>query len=227
MTRSRAVWIGLMALTVAACSGGGSADPTVAPSTAAATTSTSTTAPASPSSTTSVTTTVPPPTVAPTTSPTTSPPTTTQVDPTDAVIADFLAAWQAFNAFTLDPTDDLLADAVKATFAGEALDRFDETVAFYRDNNYRAVEDPDLPASVTVLEDTVVVVDEFATFTVCDLDSNTLVEVGSLPDGGDAVINEAVVARLSDVSLRLDDGTWRVLSNNVIEEFPGSATCEA
>ena len=27
MTRSRAVWIGLMALTVAACSGGGSADP--------------------------------------------------------------------------------------------------------------------------------------------------------------------------------------------------------
>lgn len=226
MTRVRAVWIGLMVLTVAACSGGGSADPTVAPSTAAATTSTtSTTAPASPSSTTSVTTTVPPTTVAPTTSPTTSPPTTVPVDPTDAVIADFLAAWEGINEAKLNPQDQALVDAAASRLSGVLLPSFLERIDQFRANNWRSLTDDGAPASATIVEGSVIIVDETATLAFCDLDSNVLVEVGALPDGGDAVVDESIVARLSDATLRLEGDRWLLVSSNTTEEFPGSTTC--
>lgn len=221
------MWWGVSVALLAACSGGGdSADPTVAPTIRAETTTT-TSAVAGQSS---ATTTLPVTTVPATTLPaTTTPPTTpwtTAPDPTEQVIADFLAAWNAFNEAKLDPTSDEKRDAARSLLTGATLDVFDERIALFRANNWRSMTDPEHPARASVVDGSVEITGATASLTYCGLDSNILVEVGGLPDGGDAVINEAINAVLTEAELEWSGTVWLLARTPLVQEFPGALSCD-
>lgn len=220
--RTRMLLATIAALAVTACSNGDDATPTTtttaAPTTTASTTSTTSTSTTTTSSTT--TTTTRPPTTEST------PPTTEPRDEIQEVIDGFQAAWRAFDAAKLDPTNDATVDAARALFSGDSLAALNERVEQFRNENLRGVTNPDVPARADVYQDSVTIQGDVATLLVCDVNSNMLVEVGAAPDGSDAIVNDDIVARLIDTTMIRSSGGWLLAGGTTTAEYFGQDRCE-
>src|SRR5690606_19658866 len=104
------------------------------------------------------------------------------------------AAWLAIEAAMGDPTNEVTVDAARALVGGRILEILEERIEQFRRDNVRGVPNPDVPASSTAYRDTVRIEADTASMLVCEVDSVVLVEIGTAPDGGDAVVNDSVVA---------------------------------
>ncbi len=143
----------------------------------------------------------------------------------EAVIAAYLAAWQAFTDAARDPEDPELRALVESTRIGVNLERavtiLDELVL----NGWVAIEHP-VEQSRTAIETGPLIDGDTATVVVCDLDSNIAIEPGGAPDGSDAMVNDSVTARRLEVTLTRVDGAWKVSSGRTIAEWPEVWTCD-
>jgi hypothetical protein len=153
-----------------------------------------------------------------------SPATSLETDEADAVIAAYLAAWQAFTDAAMDPTSPELRSLVESTRVGANLERALVILDELATNGWVAVEHPTDPARTTI-EDGPFIDGDTATVVVCDLDSNIVIEPGAAPDGSDAMVNDSFTARRIEVTLARVDGQWKVSAGETIDRWPESSTC--
>ena len=217
--------IAALAVTAVACSSGDDDTTTNTTQTSAATTTSTaptTTTPASTTTTTEAATTTTSNAPTSTTEATTS--TSEPVDEVQEVTEDFLAMWAAFDAAVRDPSDEALRTELLEWLTGRmrtAVDIVDD----YRAQGLKARRRDDIPASVDVEQ--VTVDDGRAELTVCELDSDEVVEIGTAPDGSDAVVNDSISSRRFTVTLEQASDRWLASDLSVVEEWPGELTCAA
>jgi hypothetical protein len=214
--RRSAVMLVLAALAVAACSGSDEAattEPTTTsvPATTAAEPTTSTDA----ATTTVVETTAAPP--------------TTVDDEARLRAAEqaYIESWEAYHAAILDPSDPDLRAEVERTYMGGNLEVAVTALDGFVEADYVARANPDVPASVVIVESALFVPGETdrAELISCEINSEAYFEVGSAPDGGDALVrDEAVVLQLL-VRIKLTDGVWKSESGEVLSRLSGDVEC--
>jgi hypothetical protein len=215
MRRSAAVLV-LAALAVAACSGSDDA---------ATTSPTATSAPA----TTVAEPTTTPNSVTTTVVETTSAPPTTVDDEARLRAAEqaYIAAWEAYHAAILDPSDPDLRAEVERTYMGGNLEIAVTALDGFVEADYVARANPDVPASVVIVKSALFVPGETdrAELIACEVNSEAYFEAGSAPDGGDALVrDEAVVLQLL-VRIKLTDGVWKSESGEVLSRLSGDVEC--
>ncbi len=161
-------------------------------------------------------TTSPVPTTTPTTptTPLTTDPLIDEAAETQAVVDAFVHAWSELNLLKLDPTDDEQFDKVRSLYAGPLLIAIEEQIDNFRTLGYASRPNPDLPETIVPDESSVALFDGRARFQYCELDSNVLVEVGTGPNGTDALVDESVSISISTVELELRDNNWIAVSND-------------
>ena len=225
----------LAALVLGACSGDSSADSTTAPTAPAAPTTVAATTPVSSTAPGTVLP-LPTTTAAPTTAPTSVAPSTAAAtlpaDPAlsqQAVIDATVASWQAFRAVARDPQDADKLTELGRTTSGASLDQAIQTLAEFSTTGLVAVENPDVPASIDVYEETVVVdpVAGTASAEYCRIGSDLGIQPGGNPDGTDKVVINEVNAYHEKVLLVFANGRWTDDDGELIQEFPGATTCAA
>lgn len=219
--KARALVLTITALAVAACSNGNDTTPTTTttPPPSSTTTTTTTTAAPTTTSTSSSTTTTPT---------TTEPPSPTQTDPVDEVqelLDDYEAAWSAFDAAKLDPTNDATVESARQLLTDRMLELLNERIEQFRRENLRSVTNLDVPAHADVYRETVEIDGDTARFRVCEIGSNILVEVGAAPDGSDAVVNDDVISSLIDNTMVRTPSGWVLARGVVAAEFFGQDNC--
>lgn len=214
----------------AACSDGDAAPATTTSAIVTAPTSTApaTTQPATtqPTNTTAPTTTAPatqPTSVAPTT----APPTVSPGSVEEQVVSAAVESWRLLNEARLDPFNDEKVRAAGRAHSGANQQRLVEILARYRENNWRSLTNPEVPASVTPYPGEVVVDQAAGTASVtyCLVNSNILVQTGGNPDGSDLVVNDDVSSSRVRVDLVLVDGRWLDDSGELITEWKDATTC--
>ena len=216
--------IATLAVTAAACSSGDDDTTNTTTTSAAATTTsttTTTTRPTTSTTTEALTTTSDAPTTTDATTSTSEP-----VDPVQEVIDAHQAAWLALEAAMADPTNEQAVDTARALVGGRILEILEERIEQFRRDNIRGVPNPDVPASSTVDRDTVRIEGDTASMLVCEVDSIVLVEIGAAPDGGDAVVNDSVVARVIDTTMTRSPSGWLLTGGTFTAEYPGANQCE-
>jgi hypothetical protein len=214
--RRSAVMLVLAALAVAACSGSNEAattDPT--------TTSVPATTAAEPTTTTDAVTT----TVVETTA---APPTT--VDDESRLRAAeqaYIESWEAYHAAILDPSDPELRAEVERTNTGLNLEAAISTLDGFVEENYVARAHLDQPAEVSVLTAAMPVPGELnlVDLIACEVNSESYFEVGSAPDGGDALARDEVVVLRLLVRIRFVDGKWKTESGEILSRRTGDVGC--
>lgn len=206
--RRMAVMIVLAALAAGACSGsdeGGSTAPTV--------TSARTTTAAEPTTTTDAVTT--------TSVETTAAPSTTVDDEARLRAAEeaYIASWEAYHAAILDPSDPELRAEVTRLFTGPNLELAVSALDDFKEAGYVARVNPDVPAEVSLLTSALFVPDEtnLVDLIACEINSEWYFEVGSRPDGGDALVRDEVIAVRLLVRIRWDDGEWKSESGEIVD----------
>ncbi|MDJ0767147.1 MAG: hypothetical protein QNJ12_00080 [Ilumatobacter sp.] len=235
---SRVLAAGLtLVVLAAACNG----DDDGAPSTTAATVVVTPTEPL----TTSVPVTMPPTTDAtpsttdrtddttPTTEPppsTTAPPPTT--DPSDeavrqAVLDAVVESWRVFNEAKLDPFNDEKVAALGDVRGGQLLIDSTDIIARYRVENQRSITNPDLPATIEPIPETIELdaARISATVTYCRIGSNIFVETEGNPDGSDLVIDDSINAYHETAELVFTDGAWIEVGGFQLERYDGATEC--
>ena len=216
--------IAALAVTAVACSGGDDdTSNTTEPSAATTTSTIPTTATAASTTTTTeaaTTTTSNAPTS--TTEATTS--TSEPVDEVQEVTEDFLAMWAAFDAAIRDPAAMALQDELQEWIVDSAETEALELLADYRDRALRARRRDDVPAAIEV-EDVAIAGDQ-AELTVCELNSDELVEIGAAPDGSDAVVDDSITSRRFVAAMRREAERWTVSRITVLDEWVGELTCD-
>ncbi len=204
----RARWVPLIAtLLLAAACGSGDSEPTAATTTAAPTV-----APAPTTATTVPTTTVPATT---TTVPAT---TTTVVDEEAAVIAAYLAYWDAFFAVTNPGQPD--SPLIDQVATGEAAERLREVAADRLATNtaYRVPETSLTEHQVTIVDLTGGV----ATVRDCFVDDSYRQDLGTGATGDNELETNLITATLT-----YEDGRWRISGvPTLLRQWPGATPCE-
>ncbi len=211
----------LAVLVVGACSGTGATQPPATASTTPATPPTNDTTPATPLATTSTTQTTT--TTSTSTSPATEAPTTT-IDPAEALAdaeAAFLTAFSVGIGVLREPDapghEELLRTHYGETAISQPLENLQRTI----DGNYIAVENESNPTFARVVEPAQFVDGDptLARMTVCEFISDRIFEIGTAPDGGDALVRDDPVSILSIVTMRQIDGLWKLESGIRGEEI--------
>jgi hypothetical protein len=242
--RRRALAPVLLALVTAtaACSGGdGEADTTTPPSstpppttpvvtTTEPTTTTVATPPTEPSTTTttSAPTTQPPSTTGATTTDAvgTAPPTTSTQDRVVAeVVADWQEGWRLFDVAAQAPTDQAavaaaLAYTIDSVFTG-TKSYLDGLVA----NGQRLIPHPDIAASHSILTgpDPIPQTSLEYVMTTCEVSPWIVVDA----DDPTTVIDDSVITTKWEVSIRFDEGTWKMFGLVPIDDWSGATQCES
>lgn len=230
----------------AACSGSdGEADTTTTPSSAPPPTTpvVTTTEP------TTTTTTVATPPTDPTTTTTTSAPTTTQPPPsttaattTDAVgtappttstqdrviaevVADWQEGWRLFDLAAQAPTDQAavaaaLAYTIDSVYTG-TKSYLDGLVA----NGQRLIPHPDIAASHSILTGPEQIPQTSLEYvmTTCEVSPWIVVDA----DDPTTVIDDSVITTKWEVSIRFDEGTWKMFGLVPIDDWSGATQCES
>jgi hypothetical protein len=188
--------------------------------------------------------TAPPVTLAPTTTATTSPPTTapaTTVEPATtppttalddparlrAAEAAYIASWEAYHAAILDPADPALREAIERTYTGGNLDWVLQTLDSYVDGRVVGLANAEVPAFALVTSSAKPIPDEEngVDLIACERNSESYVQLGAAPDGGDALIRDEIVVLRILVRLRLIDGEWRSESGETLLRQSGDVEC--
>jgi hypothetical protein len=215
MRRSAAMLV-LAALAVAACSGSNEAattDPTTTsvPATTAAEPTTSTDA----ATTTVVETTAAPP--------------TTVDDEARLRAAEqaYIESWEAYHAAILDPYDPELRAEVERTFTGPNLEGFLEGLDGFVESGVVARPNLDVQADVSIISEAKDVPGEsdLVDLIGCEVNSEWYVEVGSAPDGSDAIVRDEIFVYRVLTRMRLIDGEWKSESGETLSERVGDVAC--
>jgi hypothetical protein len=198
-------------LTLAACSSNGDATTSTTPATVATTSAAPTT----------------------TRAPSTTQAPTTTIDPAEAlaaeVEADFREADRLGREASMDPFDAEKEAAALERRLGVIAENLAARLAEWRELNYALRENPDVPASITVIGAPVFLGpnSDVVELQVCEVNSWILVEVGAGASGADAVVDPDVVTYWNEFLLRDVDGIWRIEGANELESFEGAAECSA
>jgi len=151
---------------------------------------------------------------------TTIAPTTTVDDEARLRAAEeaYIAAWEAYHAAILDPSDPELRAEVERTNTGSNLEAALMAIDGFVEANYVARPHPELLAEVSILSEAMPVPDEpdLVDLIACEINSEAYFEVGSAPDGGDALVRDEVVVLRLLVRLRLVDGEWKTDSGEIL-----------
>ena len=215
MRRSAAMLV-LAALAVASCSGSDEAATTEPTATSAPATTV-----AEPTTTTDAVTT----TVVETTA---APPTTVDDEARlRAAEQAYIAAWEAYHAAILDPSDPELRAEVERTFTGPNLEGSFAALDDYVAAGFVARRNPDMSAEVSILTSARPVPDEvdLVDLIACEVNSEAYYEIGSRPDGGDALVRDEIAALRLLVRIRLVDGLWKSESGETLSRNSGDVGC--
>jgi hypothetical protein len=207
-----------------------------------------TTTSTSPSATTTLTatttttpTTQPPATTPPLTAPrSTTPPSDTIFTPeeiaefealdralAEAVTRDWMTATQLFRQAQIDPTDAQALERALGYTTGGWEEHTRQFIARLREQNRRLLPEPLAeptlvveagPTGVGLTGDEVLIV-------TCIADPWVLVEIGTNPEGGDTIVNDALFAYRTEVRLRLEEGIWKIVHTDLIDQWEGTTTC--
>jgi len=204
-------------LVLAACSGSDESAETSQP---AATPPPSTISTTIPAATTSTTTTAPETTTSPTTAPD---------DPVRLKAAGdaYIASWEAYHAAILDPANPDLRAEVERTHTDPSLDLAISTLDSYAAADYVARPNPDVSAQASLLTDVLLVPGETDLVDVitCEINSEAYYEVGSAPDGGDALIRDEIVVLRQLIRIALVNGDWKMRGGEVLSRRSGDVEC--
>lgn len=233
--------------TTAACSGGdGEAAPTTPSSSASApttppapltnpvtSTTTSTTSATDPTTTTTTTaaptTTQQPPTTGPTTTTTPSdssaPPTSSTQDRVVAeVVADWQEAWRLFDLAAQAPTDQAAVAAALAFTIDSVYTGTESYLDGLAANGQRLIPHPDIAASHSILTGPEPIPQTSLEYqmTTCEVSPWIVVDAADPT----TVIDDSVITTKWEVSIRFDEGTWKMFGLVPIEDWPGVSQCE-
>lgn len=168
--------------------------------------------------------------------PTTESPPTTELPPTTVSDADlaaeveaaYLAAFDAYHAALLDPSNEALRDAVRDTHSGdgeaERIEILDDLVAL----NRIARSHPTLVPVATVTG-SVRFENESrtqASLVACEIIPEWFFEVGSGPNGEDALLRDTVLRADVIAVLEIEDDVWTDAGGSTTSEQVGVATCD-
>lgn len=222
-------------LTLAACSGdddSASATTTAPPppttnettTTLAATTTTHAT------TTTDATTTSAPPE---TTASTTEPPTTT-LDPDDlaantlAIIETVERSFEIYNAALNDPFNDEKVAALSEVYTPRVVEGWMNIINEYRENDYRSLPNPELPARYDVDINSVEINLRAGTGSaqVCHLSSFIKIQIAGAADGSDLVIDDEITRQVEQLELVQEDGIWKINGASLPADSEVVTSCE-
>jgi hypothetical protein len=121
----------------------------------------------------------------------------------------------------LDPGNDAL---IRQRYADTNLGTLLENLRLTVDGNYISRENQSNP-SFAVIVKPAELVDQtdptLAIVEVCEFNSDKLYEIGSAPDGSDALVRDDPVSIILAVRFQLIDGTWKSTSGTVGQEVRG------
>jgi hypothetical protein len=168
-----------------------------------------------------------------TATPTTTAAPTTTIDPVAALQADVESAyrtiWDRAVLALQNPNDATLeADALELR-AGSARDGLAERLEQLRSRGQAIRPNAALPAGFTIEVPAQRVTNspDLAAILVCELDSWTLVEVGTGAGGSDTVVNDSIATYREQITMQLADGVWRALDVVRVGEWTGVESCPA
>ena len=97
----------------------------------------------------------------------------------------------------------------------------------YRENNYRSLPNPDVPARYDVDVNSVVVNLNNGTGSVqaCHLNTFVEVEVGGNADGTDRIVEDEITVQVEQLELIREDGTWKVNAASLPDESDVVTPC--
>lgn len=231
-------------LIAAACSGDDDAASTTtvqATTTAAPTTSAPPTT--APETTSALTTVAAPTTAEPTTVASTSPPETTGPEPTTTTlpegvpprvtfpddedkqaVVDAYYAWNDLDAAVLaNPQDEVRVAELLSQTAEPLRKRVEELVDQLASDGEAYVANPDQPAYTEVLDFTVLIVDDSASFDGCSI--NALVHVRAADGEVTEVLDDSISSSLLTYNLRRTDGEWLVSDIVRVERWEDQVGC--
>jgi hypothetical protein len=206
----------LAALAVGACSGSDEAATTEPTTTSAP----ATTLPESTTTTEAATTTV---------VETTAAPPTTVDDEARLRAAEqaYIAAWEAYHAAILDPSDPDLRAAVERTNTPGAFEVASSVLDQFVVAGIVAKPHPEILAEVSVLSNAMFVPGEadLADLISCEINSEAYYEIGTAPDGSDALVRDDVFVVRSLTRIEWDGENWRLHSGETLSERVGAVGC--
>ena len=141
----------------------------------------------------------------------------------------YIESWEAYHAAILDPSDPELRAGVERTYTGGNLDGVLETLDGYVAAGYVARVHPDVLARTVVLSAPMPIPGEpdRVDMIVCEVNSELYFEVGSAPDGGDALVRDEVVTVRILARLKFENGEWRSESGKRLSRVTGDAGCSS
>lgn len=160
---------------------------------------------------------------------TTDAPTTTTDDEARLRAAEqaYIASWEAYHAAILDPSDPDLRAEVERTYTGGNLEVAIAALDEFVDANYVARVNPTVAAEVLLLTPAMFVPGEtdLVDLIACEVNSEWYFEIGTRPDGGDALVRDEVVALRILVRIRWEDGEWKSESGEIVASGIGVDQC--
>jgi len=139
----------------------------------------------------------------------------------------FIESWEAYHAAILDPANpELRAELERLATPGTFQIMVDVLDGFV-EGGIVAKPHPSIPAEVSVVSDVLYVPGEqdLVDFVVCEINSEFYFEVGTAPDGSDALIRDEVYAVNLLQRMAWDGTSWRLHSGEVRSEKVGVAEC--
>jgi hypothetical protein len=195
-----------------------STPPSVVTSTSPSTTATSTTATTLPNATT---------TSAPIVSTTTiAPPAAETRKQVETAFAESTNATTEVLRNHVDPAAIARFDAA-TTPDGSARKIVHDKLTQLTANGWEVRPNPAAPTTATMNDDLVLASNQppTAEFSACDVDGDVVFKPGVGTGGGDAIINNAVTARLTRVTMAQVEGKWLLVKNVLVQEFKESTSC--
>lgn len=94
-------------------------------------------------------------------------------------------------------------------------------------NGWEVRANPTSPTAATMNDDLVLASTQppTAEFSTCDVNSDIAYKPGAGTNGGDAIINNAVTARLTKATMVQIDGKWLLVRSLLVTEFKDQTTC--
>ncbi|MGA9278420.1 hypothetical protein [Ilumatobacter sp.] len=158
-----------------------------------------------------------------TTTTTTLAPTTTVDEQAilDEAEAAYLEAFEVGKEVLRNPDDPENVKHLENHFIGANLDVALENLRRTTEGQFIARENDSNPSVATIVEPAEFVDGDptLARLTVCEFNSDRIFEVGTAPDGGDALRRDDPVSILLTVRMEFVDGKWRSQSGTRGEEI--------
>jgi len=139
----------------------------------------------------------------------------------------FVESWEAYHAAILDPANPELRAEIERLATPETYQITIDVLDGFVEGGIVARPHPSIPAEVSVISDVAFVPGkrDLVDFIVCEINSEFYFEVGTAPDGSDALFRDEVYAVNSLQRMVWDGESWRLHSGEVRSERVGVAEC--